>query len=317
MLFNPEDINKLKVPYTFIEKDDAQATEVLESLRKCYLLGVDLETNGVDPHNNDVLLMQISTGTQNYVFDVHHKDMYPEGSPNYVLLKEILTNPNIIKIAHNALFEFKMLYSRFNFKSRPWFDTMLAELILYPRENKENKKFNLPSLGFVCDKYLGFGLDKSVRAEFHSGYTFTGFTEQQLQYAANDSAVLLPLYNILIKMLQENDLMRVLELETKVLEVTAVMEYLGVKLDIEKWKSDLNELEEEYKNLKSDILDLLAEGSTKRSIWGKPMVNLNSPTQLLKALNKLGLDITATNTKELKRVKRSAPYDVISFFFLL
>jgi len=298
---------KLQVPFTYVQTEK-EAIPVLKSLLEEYLLGVDTETTGRDPHTHKILLLQISTSRKNYVFNMINGELFNKNSESLSLLKESMESNGIVKLAHNGIFEFKMIFGKLNIRINLLFDTMLAELLLNPvKEIKPGVRGKLPSLDDVCFKYLGIRLDKSIRKQFYAGYKFDKFTPEQLQYAANDSAVMLPLYNIFLEKLEEWELMPTMELETRCLPVFAMMEFNGVLLDTIKWRTFLKELNYEYAEVSTKIKNHLKSVIKRKDIFGRPIINLSSNAQLLNSLNDLGISCEDTKESTLELFKNSHP----------
>lgn len=142
-------------------------------------VGLDVETTLEEPR--DICLVQLGAPDRTYVLDtVTVSDMSP--------IKELLENPNIAKIIHNAAFE-EESFARYGVKIRNVFDTL-------PASRKKHRKSNLEGghkLNEVCERELGLYLDKSMQT---SDWTRRPLTEQQLNYAALDAEVLIDLYRI-------------------------------------------------------------------------------------------------------------------------
>ena len=73
----------------------------ISQLRKYKVVGVDTETTGFNWSSDTLLLLQISTDTDNYVFDCTTVDIS--------LLKNMFLSNNVTKIFHNVKFDYKFL----------------------------------------------------------------------------------------------------------------------------------------------------------------------------------------------------------------
>ena len=93
----------------------------ISQLRKYKVVGVDTETTGFNWSSDTLLLLQISTDTDNYVFDCTTVDIS--------LLKNMFLSNNVTKIFHNVKFDYKFLLAN-NIITENVYDTMLAEQVI-------------------------------------------------------------------------------------------------------------------------------------------------------------------------------------------
>src|SRR5215213_5765723 len=98
-------------------------------------------------------------------------------------LKEVLEN-GPVKTLHNGKFDYQFLHALHGISLSPVFDTMLAAQVLSGGNYAASY-----SLEAVAERYLDESLDKSEQRSDWSGE----LSEAQLEYAARDAAVLLPL----------------------------------------------------------------------------------------------------------------------------
>ena len=156
--------------------DQSRLAQVAERLAQEKIVGIDTETTGLDPHTVQLLLLQISTLDKVYVIDC--KRVVP------LALKPMLENPQILKVAQNAKFEYEMLKQQVGITIAGMFDTMLAERLITAGVGREI------SLKAIAQKYIGATLDKSVREAFHKiGSNGDAYlAPEQLHYAARDAS---------------------------------------------------------------------------------------------------------------------------------
>lgn len=211
----------------------------------------DTETIGLDPHvKNPLLLIQIGTLTDQYIFDV-------KSEIDLSSVKKILENRKILKVLANGIFERQMLRSC-NIQLNSMFDVSLAAQVI--RQGKEVRKVFVGndlvfiySLAGLFKEYLNIEIDKEQQKSFisHKG---DKYSLDQLLYAAED-VKLYGLYEELLRRLikldlinPEFDLSLKVEnmvknnvyykavLEFKVQEYFADMLYNGINLDKKAWK---------------------------------------------------------------------------------
>jgi DNA polymerase I-like protein with 3'-5' exonuclease and polymerase domains len=247
----------------------------------------------------------------------------------------MIEDEKIICIAHNVKYEIKMLYHNIGILLTNVFCTMIAETLQFAGVSKPYY-----SLQEVAFKYLGMTLKKGVREEFE-GKTDFNFTDAQIEYAATDATVLLPICEAQAKLLAKNQGEDVWDLEMKLVPVVAMMEYTGVLLDANTWRDLARASEQRAEDCALTIKSYLAknfkklagtysnglEAATNLQMPVKqmrkarketlealtspdeilnvlvPEINLNSSKQARYILNKLGVKTKSSSQKELQKFK--------------
>lgn len=260
------------------------------------ICGMDTETfgsgpkGGLDPHTGQIRLVQLSIPTPDNGTKVFVADMLQvrDFSP----LKEFWDNPGVLKIFHNAKFDIKFFRKHFD-KRLPLsrlFDTMLASQLAAC--GLDVGKHNLAS---ACSRYLGIDLPKEEQTSDWS----QELTSSQLEYAAKDAAMLLPLAGALMKLLQTEGLNRAAKIEFDCCFATADMEYHGVPFDAESCWQMLEQAEAQEKKLRAALMENLAP-ALDQNLFGRTEINPNSPKQLLPVLRALGINVPNTLDDTLK-----------------
>lgn len=280
-------------------------TEVDFDLKLSKIIGLDIETTGVNPRRDNILLIQIASLDITYVFDVR---LLPE--PYIKWLLDYISDFTIV--GHNLKFDLSFLYTKYGFKSSgKLFDTMLAEELLTAGKsidyNDDDLVFNDKgkverySLKAIAFKYLNIILDKSIRRDFLD-ITIKEMSKEQIEYAAKDAAILLDLYGALSRRLEEFKITQVARLEFNLIPVLVVMECTGIRFDVGLIEPALKELEAEAAECTEAIYGIL----------GKE-INLNSPKQLLAAFQSVGVNITSTNVETLSRVNHPLAVKILQY----
>jgi DNA polymerase-1 len=301
----------MEIRYAYLQTDN-EISGALEQLLKAPLLAIDTETTGLDPHTSDLLLLQISDVQNNYVFNLLADNSFSRKDvthPNWKMLQAILQGP-ATKIAHNMVFDFKMMRAHFGYEMKNLYDTMLAERIL--TVGKEGVPKKMPALKNIVPKYTDLtsaDMKKGIRAGFYAGYVIKEFSEAQIEYSARDTAVLLPIYYNQMFQLQDQDMVGVMELEADVIPVIASMEYMGVNLDIEVWRRAIKELDAERVHHRRQANEYLKPLSKQESLFEDYCsLSVDSNTQMIKALRQLGLPIEdSVNRQVLERLEVEHP----------
>tara|TARA_Y100000996_G_scaffold376373_1_gene327718 strand:- start:305 stop:2167 length:1863 start_codon:yes stop_codon:yes gene_type:complete len=185
------------------------------------VLGVDTETEGFDFTCKKMIMLQIGDKDRQYVIDTRVTDVSP--------LKEVLEDKNIIKIFHNAKFDYKFIKAWGSATVQGIYDTFLVERVL----NCGKQDYGY-SLSKCCERYLGVTLDKTVRNKF-IGLTGQPYTVDQITYGANDVVYLIDIREKQMAKLHTYSLQETARLENEVVKVFAEIEYEGLSIDKEKW----------------------------------------------------------------------------------
>src|SRR5919199_1022600 len=270
--------------------ETSELTVATESLRGTEAVGVDIETTGLSSRDGRMRLLQLATPDETFVVDSFE-------TSDLTSLKKVLEG-GPVKVLHNAKFDYAFLKTEYGISLAPIFDTMLAAQLLDGGEQGPSY-----ALETVAERYAGIELDKSARGEDWS----EELSEAQIEYAARDAAVLLPLHGRLAKELKEEKLVRVSEIEFRAVAALAEMELAGIKLDVQKWK----ELERTVRKRRDETaLALEAQFPAPEGILPLeglgPWLNLNSPQQIIDAFRSLGIELVDTRVWTLLKVDHPA-----------
>jgi ribonuclease D len=142
-----------------------------EKLSVASVLGCDTETNSLSARTGKILSVQFSDG--NFSVIVPTSEGIPLGK-----LAEILENPNITKIFHNAKFDLAFLRES-GYETQNIFDTMIAEKVLTKGAGQS------ASLAETLYRYFAVDLEKSLRAKFNKSWDGI-WTDELVNYALSD-----------------------------------------------------------------------------------------------------------------------------------
>jgi len=114
-------------------------------------------------------------------------------------------------------------------------------------------------------------------------------SEAQLDYAARDAALMIPLRERLVGLLRSNSLARCAQLEFECVLPLASLELAGLYLDTECWRELLSGISKRRDALHEQLQDVLAEEPAQFSLFGpvRADINLDSHVQLTKALRRV------------------------------
>ena len=280
-----------KTSYELVE-DQTRLEAVARDLEKAPLISLDVEATGLDPHEAQLLLFQLATPNQAYLFDARHLDLRP--------FSKIMADEKILKLAQNAKFDYGMLKELAGIEVVNIFDTMLAERVLTCGRTKLGDL----SLLALAHKYVGIELAKVVRESFISGH-LRDFSKKQLDYAATDVLVLFPIYETQRAKLAKENLEKIAHLEFQLIPAVAEMELRGFLIDSAKWRKAIDDYRRRAEEIDKKIQEELRPYSraTQKDLFGNNtnVVNLNSPSQILEAFRRVGLDLPSTGEEILSR----------------
>jgi DNA polymerase-1 len=275
----------MTVPYRLITAP-GDLLDALAPLANSPIMAIDTETTGLDPLVDQIRLIQLAI-LDNPVIVI---DLWQIPERDREPLQALLSN-SAIKIFHNAKFDLQFLQQVNLPAHNPFFDTMLASQLL--DAGLHSRQHGLADL---TQHFLGVQLDK---AEQVSDWSQDLLTPEQLAYAAKDVAILLPLRDALFPQLETAGLMDVAQLEWDCLCGVAEMELTGIGVDGQKLDALRQQLEGETNQAAARLRDLLQpvgeidQGTLFQT--AEDTLNLDSPAQVLAALQALGVPVTNTN----------------------
>jgi len=272
--------------------DLAQATN---DLRGEQVIGFDTETTGLDPHTSKLRLIQLAKKQTSFIIDcfrLSRDQLKP--------ILDLLASPRPVKIAHNAKFDAKFIMRHCGARLGGVFDTYLASLLASAGDDNDRH-----SLEAVVNRHLDLRLDKSAQTSDWS----RELSEYQLEYAARDAQVLLPLRERLLEKLREMDLLLVAELEFDCVLSIAALELAGIYLDVERWRDLIGRIQVEHDRVAEELHQELSVASPQMSLFGGVMerINLDSPAQVKEALAAIGIEVEDTREWTLQKLAHQHP----------
>ena len=243
------------------------AKEIVQLCRNAGVVALDTETTALHPKDGKLRLIQLAIPGYCFILDSFRIDP---------LLLESLFDGKTTIIGHNLAFDLRFLWSvgiRVP-SGKKLFDTMIAGQLLdaglLPRPSH--------SLAAMVSAYLGETLSKTEQTSDWSGE----LTTEQLQYAARDASILLPLHHLLSEKIRVEGLQRTMSLEMRCLPGLVWCTMSGIPVDKEGWNilADKNAIQVE--NLEHS----LAELTDSQDISGYSLINWRSPQQVVETFNK-------------------------------
>ena len=287
-------------------KTEEELRKSVESLSAHQVIGLDTETTELDPYVGRLRLIQLSTPGGVHIIDL---DAFGNGDlqKNSALapLRELLAAHRPVKIAHNAKFDAKFIKHTLGADLGGIFDTLLASQLIGAGDIEERH-----GLDAVSSRYLNESVDKTERL---SNWNLD-LSDAQLEYAARDAAVLLPLREKLIERLKSDSLIKCATLEFDCVMSVVDMELTGFYMHKDRWLEQLAIVEKRRGELAEELQNVLAEESNQGTLFGGPQrdeINLDSHQQLTQALERLGIPVP-DSTRNWKLQPLAAEYPVIA-----
>jgi DNA polymerase I-like protein with 3'-5' exonuclease and polymerase domains len=281
-------------------------SRAIETLTHQPVVGLDTETTDLDPYTSRLRLIQLAAPDKVYIFDL---DAFRNGdflkTEALAPLRHLLEAQRPIKIAHNSKFDAKFIKHNLGVDLGGLFDTLLASQLVGAGDIEERH-----GLESVATRYLNEAVDKTERL---SNWDFE-LSESQLEYAARDAAVLLPLRERLIERLKAESLVKVAQLEFECVMTVVDIELAGFYMHKDRWLDQLAIVQKRQGELAEQLQDVLAEESSQGSLFGGPQrneINLDSHQQLTQALNRLGIPVP-DSTRNWKLQPLAAQYPIIA-----
>ncbi|MEP6636776.1 MAG: DNA polymerase [Acidobacteriota bacterium] len=280
----------------------------VEALALQGAIGLDTETTDLDPYTSRMRLIQLAGANGVYVIDLDAFGTGDNGdlkkSAALEPLRRLLSAPRPIKIAHNAKFDAKFVKHTLGADLGGLFDTLLASQLVSAGDIEERH-----GLDVVASRYLNEFVDKTERL---SNWNFE-LSEAQLEYAARDAAILLPLREVLIERLKTDSLIECAKLEFDCVMPVVDIELAGFFMHKDRWLEQLAIVEKRREELAEQLQEVLAEESSQGSLFGGPQradINLDSHQQLTQALGRLGIPVP-DSTRNWKLQPLAAQYPVV------
>ena len=282
--------------------------ESLKLLEPLTTVGLDTETEGLDPYTDKLLLLQLGFFDFQIVIDCKTIDIS--------LYKNYLESDRLF-IGWNLKFDLKFLF-RHSIVLKRVYDGILAEKLMWLGYPPGMHSLSLKTAG---ESYCNIELDKTVRNKIH----YDGLSEEVIKYSAYDVKYLEPIMTKQKEKLAEKGLLTAIEYENRFVLPLAYCEYCGVKLDIDKWKAKMVKdqarvdealaacnkwLIENEPNSPYIFIDRQGNLFTGYNLEPQVKLNWNSAKQLIPLFKKYGVEVTVED-KEKGGIKDSIDAKVL------
>ncbi len=265
-------------------KTTEELSSYLPKLLQAHQIAVDTETTGLDPYTSRLRLIQLCIKDMP-ILVIDCDTFLPEGRD----ICNLIFDSGRVKVFQNAKFDLKFLWKNQITVKPPIFDTMLAGALL--RSSGGPRSVSMQTL---AEHYLSEQISKEERQTNWGG----PLREEQILYAAKDAEVTLRLREAMIPHLLRNRLKEVAKLEFDCAFAVAQMEYNGIYLDLPKWESLTQKIQEEQQQALEKIYQYTGRPVSQTTLWGDEVsvdFNLDSPKQVQEILQSNGIQVDATS----------------------
>lgn len=269
--YGPDDV----IDNVVIVNDKESLDALIETLNQAEHIVWDVETTGIDQMSAELVGIALAVDEETgYYVPVGHKDSLGEQLEiGFVLdaLEAPLTNPDIPKYAHNAVYDVVVM-QRYGIDVSPvGFDSMLAEWVRDPISKflglKNFARQELDIHMTEISELIGKGKNQKTMAEVA--------ISKAAKYAAADGVVTLKAVKFLKKELDKLDANKLYhEIDMPMIPIIADMQSNGVALDIDYLAEMSTRLSELISELETEI----------RAMADDETLNINSPKQLSEIL---------------------------------
>lgn len=279
---NRKTIENTEHLYQFVNTPKAQKL-LVENLLKQKSVCFDTETTSLDELNAELVGISFSykKGLSYYIPLSENRE---ECLATLEIFKPFFEKEEILKIAHNFKYDYKILKQYGIEIKGNCFDTMIAHYLLNP-----DGRHGMDYLSEIYLNYQPISIETIIGKKGKKQGNFRDVElDIQTNYAAEDADVTFQLYEIFAPQLKKEGLEDLFyQVEMPLMTILADMELEGISLDKNWLEQESKDLENDLKNLENKIFSLSGQE-----------FNLNSPRQLGEILfEKMNLDPKAQKTK--------------------
>ncbi|MBW8358321.1 MAG: DNA polymerase I [Weeksellaceae bacterium] len=268
--------------YQFVETPAAQKI-LVQNLLEQNAVSFDTETTSLNEMEAELIGMSFSY-RNGLAYYVPLSENRTEVQETLEIFRPFFEKEQILKIAHNLKFDYKVLKQYGIEVEGAIFDTMIAHYLLNP-----DGRHGMDYLSEMYLHYKPVAIETLIGKKGKNQGTLRDLSvEEQTNYAAEDADITWQLYALFAPQLKKENLEDLFyKVEMPLMKVLAKMELEGVSLD-KKWlEQESKDLENDLRELEKNIFELSGEE-----------FNMNSPRQLGEILfEKLELDPKAKKTK--------------------
>jgi ribonuclease D len=199
--------------------DDDLSQDMLEHFLGQEFITLDTETRGLNLRRDRLCLVQIADKDGN-VAVIRYRDAAKFPVTSQTRLKKLLEDPGVLKVLHYARFDLAVLRYYLSARTAPLWCTKISSKLVRTYTDRH-------SLKDLARELLGVEMDKSDQT---SDWAREDLTDSQIEYAANDVRLLVPIFLKMKGLIERENLT---ELATKLFAFVDVV----CELDIRGWSN--------------------------------------------------------------------------------
>lgn len=267
--------------YQYIDAPKAQKI-LVQNLLAQKAVSFDTETTSLNEMEAELIGMSFSY-KKGLAYYIPLSENREEALETLEIFRPFFEKQDIVKIAHNLKFDYKILKQYGIEVEGAIFDTMIAHYLLNP-----DGRHGMDYLSEIYLHYQPISIETLIGKGKKQGTLRSVSIEEQTNYAAEDADVTWQLYELFAPQLKKENLEDLFfKVEMPLMKVLAKMELEGVSLDKQWLEQESKDLEDDLRKLELKIFELSGEE-----------FNINSPKQMGEILfEKMQLDPKAKKTK--------------------
>jgi len=234
--------------YQLIDNEEKRI-DFLQKIKTKDFFSLDTETTGTDPITAELVGMSFSFA-KNQAFYVPVPDNRAEAEKIVKEFKEVLENPNSLKIGQNIKYDMTVLSNYGVEVQGPMFDTMIAHYVLQPE-----LRHNMDYLAEIYLHYQTIHIEELIGAKGKNQGNMRDLPPESVYlYACEDADITLQLKEVLEKELKENGAEQLFyDIEMPLVPVLAYMEKNGVCVDTEALKETSRHFTARMKQIEEEV----------------------------------------------------------------
>ncbi|MGZ5193143.1 MAG: 5'-3' exonuclease H3TH domain-containing protein, partial [Kaistella sp.] len=229
--------------YQYIDSPKAQKI-LVKNLMSQNAVCFDTETTSLNELDSELIGMSFSY-KKGLAYYIPLSENREEVLETLEIFRPFFEKKDVLKIAHNLKFDYKVLQQYGIEVEGAVFDTMIAHYLLNP-----DGRHGMDYLSEMYLHYKPVAIETLIGKGKNQGTLRSVSVEEQTNYAAEDADITWQLYELFAPQLEKENLQDLFySVEMPLMKVLAKMELEGVSLD-------KNWLEQESKDLESDLREL-------------------------------------------------------------
>ena len=270
-----------------------------------FFITIDLETTGLDPILDEILLVSIS-------WDGEHAIVFEWKTFDLTWFRRVLETVWISN--QRVKFDAKFLYCKTGIVPKLFLCTQTGVQLgwagCWP-----HKTFSLDTIAQTL--LLGYSLNKAVRKEFIGWVPDTKFNLTQVEYAAIDSMITHKAAFPIMKRLYNEELLSIWEeVERPLLQHFITEEVRGLKIDVKKLNELYNQKLKELNSTYANIKELLKTAPNRLPLFSKHKTfgndfNPGSYIQVVEVLKAFNIKVASTAKDELNSQLAETPLPIL------